>query len=102
MQWDLVGSSLGDSSKESGSLLGTRREITRKKTGGLATRLSEVARVCGTQLVDQRAGQRKSQVRIRKVEGTTLAEISTGKLPVSDGWTTSTTKSGRQLATFDG
>ncbi|RZR99195.1 hypothetical protein BHM03_00028709 [Ensete ventricosum] len=47
MQWDLVGSSLGDSSKESGSSLGTRREITRKKTRGLATRLSEVAGVCG-------------------------------------------------------
>ncbi|RRT35952.1 hypothetical protein B296_00045665 [Ensete ventricosum] len=31
MQWDLVGSSLGDSSKGSGSSLGTHREITRKR-----------------------------------------------------------------------
>ncbi|RRT79516.1 hypothetical protein B296_00008143, partial [Ensete ventricosum] len=42
--------SLGDSPKESGSLLGTRSEITEKKTGGLAVRLSEVAEVCGTQV----------------------------------------------------
>ncbi|RWV77977.1 hypothetical protein BHE74_00040963 [Ensete ventricosum] len=47
MQWDLAGSSLGDSPKESGSSLGTRREITRKKTGGLAARLPEVTGVCG-------------------------------------------------------
>ncbi|RWW01094.1 hypothetical protein GW17_00035890 [Ensete ventricosum] len=47
MQWDLVGSLLGDSPKETGSSLGTRREITGKKTRGLATRLPEVARVCG-------------------------------------------------------
>ncbi|RWW40422.1 hypothetical protein BHE74_00054167 [Ensete ventricosum] len=46
MQWDLVGSLLGDSPKESGSSLGTRREIAGKKTGGLAARLSEVAGVC--------------------------------------------------------
>ncbi|RRT31471.1 hypothetical protein B296_00058098, partial [Ensete ventricosum] len=46
MRWDLVGSSLGDSPKELGSSLGTRREITEKKTGGLAARLSEVAEVC--------------------------------------------------------
>ncbi|RRT46000.1 hypothetical protein B296_00015115 [Ensete ventricosum] len=47
MRWDLAGSSLGDSPKESGSSLGTRREITRKKTGGLSARLPEVTRVCG-------------------------------------------------------
>ncbi|RWW42239.1 hypothetical protein BHE74_00052227 [Ensete ventricosum] len=47
MRWDLVGSSLGDSPKELGSLLGTRREIARKKIGGLATRLLEVTGVCG-------------------------------------------------------
>ncbi|RZS13870.1 hypothetical protein BHM03_00045500 [Ensete ventricosum] len=47
MQWDLAGSSLGDSPKESGSLLGTRREIAGKKTGGLTVRLSKVARVYG-------------------------------------------------------
>ncbi|RRT36210.1 hypothetical protein B296_00036995 [Ensete ventricosum] len=47
MRWDLVGSSLGDSSKESKSSPGTRREIVGKKTGGLATRLSEVAGICG-------------------------------------------------------
>ncbi|RRT33432.1 hypothetical protein B296_00019224 [Ensete ventricosum] len=47
MRWDLVGSLLGDSPKESGSSLRTRREITRKKTGGLATSLPEVAGVCG-------------------------------------------------------
>ncbi|RZR88806.1 hypothetical protein BHM03_00016441 [Ensete ventricosum] len=46
MRWDLTGSSLGDSPNESGSSLGTRREITGKKTGGLAVRLPEVARVC--------------------------------------------------------
>ncbi|RRT31631.1 hypothetical protein B296_00057432 [Ensete ventricosum] len=46
MRCDLVGSSLGDSLKESGSLLGTRREIARKKTRGLAV-MPEVAGVCG-------------------------------------------------------
>ncbi|RRT71497.1 hypothetical protein B296_00025828 [Ensete ventricosum] len=46
MQWNLVGSSLGDSPKESGSSLGTRREIAGKKTEGLAARLPEVAEVC--------------------------------------------------------
>ncbi|RWV80646.1 hypothetical protein GW17_00058041 [Ensete ventricosum] len=48
MRWDLAGSSLGDSPKESGSSLGTRREITGKKTEGLAARLPEVAGVYGT------------------------------------------------------
>ncbi|RZS21004.1 hypothetical protein BHM03_00053583, partial [Ensete ventricosum] len=48
MQWDLAGSSLRDLSKESGSLLGTRREIVGKKTGGLIVILPEVARVCGS------------------------------------------------------
>ncbi|RRT63595.1 hypothetical protein B296_00020331 [Ensete ventricosum] len=48
MWWDLAGSSLGDSPKESGSSLGTRREIAEKKTGGLASRLPEVAGVCGS------------------------------------------------------
>ncbi|RRT58955.1 hypothetical protein B296_00043700 [Ensete ventricosum] len=42
-----MGSLLGDSSKESGRSLGTRREIAGKKTGGLARRLPEVAGVCG-------------------------------------------------------
>ncbi|RWW82669.1 hypothetical protein BHE74_00008859 [Ensete ventricosum] len=46
MRWDLAGSSLGDSLKESGSSLGTRREIAGKKTGGLAARLPEVAGLC--------------------------------------------------------
>ncbi|RRT33111.1 hypothetical protein B296_00029197, partial [Ensete ventricosum] len=46
MQCDRVESSLGDSSKESGSSLGTQREIVRKKTGGLTTRVSEVAGLC--------------------------------------------------------
>ncbi|RZR78624.1 hypothetical protein BHM03_00004054 [Ensete ventricosum] len=41
MQWDLAGSSLGDSSKESGSSLGTRKEIAKKKTGGVTARLPE-------------------------------------------------------------
>ncbi|RRT56350.1 hypothetical protein B296_00029539 [Ensete ventricosum] len=44
MQWDLAGSSLGDSLKELGSSLETRREITRKMTGGLTIRLSKVTR----------------------------------------------------------
>ncbi|RWV98292.1 hypothetical protein GW17_00038875 [Ensete ventricosum] len=43
----LVGSSLGDSPKESGSSQGTRREIAGKKTRGHATILPEVAGVCG-------------------------------------------------------
>ncbi|RZR82441.1 hypothetical protein BHM03_00008860 [Ensete ventricosum] len=47
MRWDLAESSLGDSPKESRSLLGTPREIARKKTTGLAARLLEVAGVCG-------------------------------------------------------
>ncbi|RWV78917.1 hypothetical protein GW17_00060026 [Ensete ventricosum] len=47
MRWDLTRSSLGDSPKESGSSLGTRREITGKKTEGLVARLPEVAGVCG-------------------------------------------------------
>ncbi|RRT42403.1 hypothetical protein B296_00041390, partial [Ensete ventricosum] len=50
MRWDLVGSPLGDSPKESGSSLGTRREIAGKKTGGLAVRLREVARLCRTKV----------------------------------------------------
>ncbi|RWV85871.1 hypothetical protein GW17_00052301 [Ensete ventricosum] len=90
MQWDFAGSSLGDSPKESRSSLGTRREITGKKTGGLAARLPEVAGVCGNPLlglvelklsssVDQRAGQHKSQAGIRKVEETTFVEISAAK-----------------------
>ncbi|RZS04222.1 hypothetical protein BHM03_00034518 [Ensete ventricosum] len=43
MRWDLTGSSLGDSPKESGSSLGTRREIAEKKTRGLVARLPEYA-----------------------------------------------------------
>ncbi|RZR71716.1 hypothetical protein BHM03_00006754 [Ensete ventricosum] len=41
--------SIGDSDDmvESGSSLGTRREIAGKKTGGLASRLPEIAGVCG-------------------------------------------------------
>ncbi|RWV77303.1 hypothetical protein GW17_00061885, partial [Ensete ventricosum] len=46
MRWDLAGSSLGDSLKESGSSLGTRKEIAGKKTRGLATRLPQVAGIC--------------------------------------------------------
>ncbi|RRT31253.1 hypothetical protein B296_00054218 [Ensete ventricosum] len=45
MQWDLVKISLRDSLKESGSSLGTRREITEKKIGGLAARLPKYAGV---------------------------------------------------------
>ncbi|RRT38421.1 hypothetical protein B296_00002941 [Ensete ventricosum] len=41
MRWDLAGSSLGDSPKGSGSSLGTQREITGKKSGGLAGRMPE-------------------------------------------------------------
>ncbi|RZS11229.1 hypothetical protein BHM03_00042534 [Ensete ventricosum] len=47
MQWDLVGSLLGDLSKESGSSLKTQREVAGKKTEGLATRLLDIAGVCG-------------------------------------------------------
>ncbi|RRT61211.1 hypothetical protein B296_00040965, partial [Ensete ventricosum] len=39
--------SLGDSSKGSGSSLGTRREITRKKTRGLTVRMPETTGLCG-------------------------------------------------------
>ncbi|RZS22413.1 hypothetical protein BHM03_00055180 [Ensete ventricosum] len=39
--------SLGDSPKESGSSLGTQREIAEKKTGGLAARSLEVVGLCG-------------------------------------------------------
>ncbi|RWW46406.1 hypothetical protein BHE74_00047665, partial [Ensete ventricosum] len=45
MQWDLTGSLLGDSPKESG----TRREIVGKKTGGLTVRLLEVTGVYGSE-----------------------------------------------------
>ncbi|RRT53934.1 hypothetical protein B296_00012260 [Ensete ventricosum] len=47
MWWDLARSLIGDSPKESRSSLGTRREIAGKKTGGIATRLPEVAGVYG-------------------------------------------------------
>ncbi|RWW05444.1 hypothetical protein GW17_00031282 [Ensete ventricosum] len=46
MRWDLAESSLGDSPKELGSLLGMEREIVGKKTRGLAARLPEVTGVC--------------------------------------------------------
>ncbi|RRT47159.1 hypothetical protein B296_00022773 [Ensete ventricosum] len=82
MRWDLVGSSLEDSLKELGSTLGTRREIARKKTGGLAARLPEVVGVCG--------------------KGTTFTKISMGKPSVSGDWTTRTIESGRWLAGVSG
>ncbi|RWW40339.1 hypothetical protein BHE74_00054273 [Ensete ventricosum] len=88
MWWDIAGSLLGDSPKESGSSLGTRREIAEKKTGGLTVRLLEVAGVCGTE--------------IRKVEGTTFAKILTGKPPVSDGWTARTIEFGWLPVGVDG
>ncbi|RWW60524.1 hypothetical protein BHE74_00032472 [Ensete ventricosum] len=47
MQWDLSESSLGDSPKESGSSLGIRTEIAKKKTRGLAARLPEVTGAYG-------------------------------------------------------
>ncbi|RWW10346.1 hypothetical protein GW17_00026112 [Ensete ventricosum] len=37
---------LGDSSKGSGSSLGTQREIVEKKIGGLAARMSDAAGLC--------------------------------------------------------
>ncbi|RRT75376.1 hypothetical protein B296_00006607 [Ensete ventricosum] len=43
MQWDLAGSSLANSPKESRSSLGSQREIVGKKIGGLTVRLSEYA-----------------------------------------------------------
>ncbi|RRT35378.1 hypothetical protein B296_00035923 [Ensete ventricosum] len=70
MRWDLAGSSLGDSLKELGSSLGTRREIAGKKTGGLTVRLSEVAGVYRTMVgppVPQNPGDDQ--------------RVSTGKLP---------------------
>ncbi|RRT31574.1 hypothetical protein BHE74_00037277 [Ensete ventricosum] len=48
MRWYLVGSSLGDLPKRSGSSLGTRREITGKKTRGLDARMLEATGLCGT------------------------------------------------------
>ncbi|RZR89952.1 hypothetical protein BHM03_00017755 [Ensete ventricosum] len=80
MRWDLAGSSLGDSSKESGSLLRTRREIAGKKIGGLDVRLTEVAGIYG--------------------KGTTFAEISAGKPPVSR-WIARTIKSEQRATTFN-
>ncbi|RRT35469.1 hypothetical protein B296_00012929 [Ensete ventricosum] len=50
MQWDLAGSSLGNSLKELGSSLGTRMEITGKKTGGLTVRMSEVSGLARVEL----------------------------------------------------
>ncbi|RRT32357.1 hypothetical protein B296_00052813 [Ensete ventricosum] len=50
MRWDLARSSLEDSSKGSGSSLGTRREIAGKKTGGLAARMLKAAGLCGSKL----------------------------------------------------
>ncbi|RRT85538.1 hypothetical protein B296_00004542, partial [Ensete ventricosum] len=50
------------------------------------------------QLVDQRVGQHQIQAGIRKVEGTTFMEFSTGKPPVSDGYTVAAQVS-RQLTT---
>ncbi|RWW42655.1 hypothetical protein BHE74_00051772 [Ensete ventricosum] len=88
MRCDIVGSSLRDSPKESGSSLGTQREIAGKKTEGLAVRLPEVARVCGTG--------------IRKVEGTTFAKISVGKPLVSGGWIARTIEFGRWPASVVG
>ncbi|RWW53475.1 hypothetical protein BHE74_00040032 [Ensete ventricosum] len=77
MQWDLVRSSLGDSPKEAGGKLAGNAKGDRRKEDQRTCR--KIARVCGTG--------------IRKVEGTTFAKISTGKPPVSDGWTTRTTES---------
>ncbi|RZS27221.1 hypothetical protein BHM03_00060656 [Ensete ventricosum] len=50
----------------------------------------------------QEAGQRKSQVGIRKVEGTTFAKILASKPLVSDGWTAHTTESRRRPVGVDG
>ncbi|RWV77941.1 hypothetical protein GW17_00061164 [Ensete ventricosum] len=47
MRWDLVESSLRDSPKGSRSLLGTRREIARKKTAGLVTIMLKAVGLCG-------------------------------------------------------
>ncbi|RZS23639.1 hypothetical protein BHM03_00056604 [Ensete ventricosum] len=132
MQWDLVESLLGDSPKESGSSLRTRREIAEKKTGGLTARLSKVARVCGiivrvrvlieldlegiqlssmrqldpglvelNQLTKELVNV-KVKPEFKKMEGTTFAEISTGKPSVSDSWIARTIESGRRAAAFDG
>ncbi|RZS19319.1 hypothetical protein BHM03_00051698 [Ensete ventricosum] len=47
MRWDLVESSLRDSPKGLRSLLGTRREIARKKTAGLVTIMLKAVGLCG-------------------------------------------------------
>ncbi|RWW06371.1 hypothetical protein GW17_00030308 [Ensete ventricosum] len=74
IRWDLARSSLGDSPKESGSSLGMRREIARKKTRGLAVRLSEVAGICGSKpTADLGGGQLLTVGKLPR---------STGKLPV--------------------
>ncbi|RRT58713.1 hypothetical protein B296_00011255 [Ensete ventricosum] len=57
MQWDLAGSSLGDSLKGSGSSLGTRREIAGKKTGGLVARMSEATGLYGTNKSPRSVGE---------------------------------------------
>ncbi|RWW01850.1 hypothetical protein GW17_00035100 [Ensete ventricosum] len=65
-RWDLVGSSLRDSPKESGSSLGMRREIAGKKTGGLVARLPEAAEVYRN--YNQRIGQSQVQALDRSEE----------------------------------
>ncbi|RZS24328.1 hypothetical protein BHM03_00057384 [Ensete ventricosum] len=78
MRWDLVGSSLGDSPKESRSSLGTRKEIAGKKTGGLTVRLPEVARVCWT------VANRCRRVN-RPDAGWTARTTDYGRWPTADG-----------------
>ncbi|RZS19385.1 hypothetical protein BHM03_00051773 [Ensete ventricosum] len=74
----LVGSSLGDSPKESGSSQGTRREIAGKKTRGHATILPEVAGVCG------RAATRGDTSR-GGVAGPKVGRPLAGRLPAAKG-----------------
>ncbi|RWW36478.1 hypothetical protein BHE74_00058496 [Ensete ventricosum] len=71
-----------------GKLVGNTLRDCRKKTGRLTVRMPEAA------------GLAEVQARIRKVEGTTFAEISIGKPSVSGGCTAATQVFG-QLTTAD-
>ncbi|RWV85230.1 hypothetical protein BHE74_00043019 [Ensete ventricosum] len=67
MQWDLAGCSLGDSSKGSGSLLGTRREIT----GRLAARMPEAVGLTGAS-------------KLLVSDGCTTRTLETWRLPAAE------------------
>ncbi|RWW43717.1 hypothetical protein BHE74_00050591 [Ensete ventricosum] len=90
MRWDLVGSSLGDSPKESGNSLGMRREIAGKKIGGLAARLPEYE---GSSIWGSITGPPIPQ------NPGDSQQVAAGKSIVSGSWTACTIDYRRRLAT---